>query len=76
MGNIAFISGLVIAGLVVTIPFIISYIVRDKDKIDREKYEHMIHDENDTTDEQREIHRRAGLSEYTLRGEMDAGLYA
>ena len=76
MRNIALISGLVIAGLVVIIPLIISYIVRDKDKIDREKYEHMIHDEKDTTDEQREIHRRAGLSEYTLRGEMDAGLYA
>lgn len=76
MRNIALISGLVIAGLVVIIPFIISYIVRDKDKIDREKYEHMIHDEKDKTEEQREIHRRAGLSEYTLRGEMDAGLYA
>jgi hypothetical protein len=76
MRNIALISGLVIAGLVVIIPLIISYIVRDKDKIDREKYEDMIHDEKDKTEEQREIHRRAGLSEYTLRGEMDAGLYA
>ena len=76
MKNIALISGMVIAGLVVIIPLIIWYILRDNDKIDRKLYEDMIHDENDTTDEQREIHRRAGLSEYTMRGEMDAGLYA
>lgn len=76
MKNITLISGAVIAGLVVIIPTIIWLIVRDKDKIDRKLYEDMIHDENDTTDEQREIHRRAGLSEYTMRGEMDAGLYA
>jgi len=76
MKNIALISGMIIAGLVVIIPLIIWFIVRDKDKIDRKLYEDMIHDENDTTDEQREIHRRAGLSEYTMRGEMDAGLYA
>ena len=45
-------------------------------KTDVGKYKKFVHDEKDTTDEEKEIHRRAGESEYWARRDMDRGLYA
>ena len=42
----------------------------------RDPYQKYIHDEKDKTKEQREIHRRAGISEYWDRYDMNQGLYA
>ena len=45
-------------------------------KTDKGTYKKFVHDEKDTTDAQREIHRKAGESEYWARRDMSRGLYA
>ena len=44
--------------------------------IGQDKYKKFVHDEKDTTDAQKQIHRQAGESEYWARHDMDLGLYA
>ena len=43
---------------------------------DQDKFKKFIHDDKDTTDEERAIHRQAGVSEYWARHDMDRSLYA
>ena len=45
-------------------------------KTDEGTYKKFVHDEKDTTDAQKEIHRKAGESEYWARRDMSRGLYA
>ena len=59
--------------------FVVYLMKRTKTDLPRffhDKYERYIHDEKDKTQEQRDIHRRAGKSEYWERQDMKRGFYA
>ena len=72
---------LVALGLGTLFVLFVMYLMKQSEKdgvniAGRDKYKKFVHDDKDTTDAQKQIHRQAGESEFWARHDMDQGLYA